>query len=282
MKFNVFTEMEYRVGAKSTLILSINALRNQHQTVLSEEFTISPYIKTEELPAVNGENRLIRFEVDDAALVKIGYKATVDNCYKLVDFSDKPDISVSQLDPIIIPYLNPSRYCQSDKLFRLANNYFGHIENSFDKVSALTRWINKNIEYLSGFSNSNTSAFDTVTEQAGVCRDFAHLGITLCRALNVPARYFTGYSYKLKPADFHACFEAYIGGEWVLFDATCLAPLNGIVKISTGRDAADAAIANLFGDVLFTSMIVGCELAEGETFEPFNYNSDATIGICYL
>lgn len=282
MKFNVFTEMEYRVGAKSTLILSINALRNQHQTVLSEEFTISPYIKTEELPAVNGENRLIRFEVDDPVLLKIGYKATVDNCYKLVDFADKPDIPVSQLDPIIIPYLNPSRYCQSDKLFRLANNYFGHIENSFNKVLTLTRWINKNIEYLSGFSNSNTSAFDTVTEQAGVCRDFAHLGITLCRALNVPARYFTGYSYKLKPADFHACFEAYIGGEWVLFDATGLAPLNGIVKISTGRDAADAAIANLFGDVLFTSMIVGCDLAEGEVFEPFYYNSDDTIGICYL
>ncbi len=282
MKFNVFTEMEYRVGAKSTLILSINALRNQHQTVLSEEFTISPYIKTEELPAVNGENRLIRFEVEDAALVKIGYKATVDNCYKLVDFADKPDIPVSQLDPTIIPYLNPSRYCQSDKLFRLANNYFGHIQNSFNKVLTLTRWINKNIEYLSGFSNANTSAFDTVTEQAGVCRDFAHLGITLCRALNVPARYFTGYSYKLKPADFHACFEAYIGGEWVLFDATDLAPLNGIVKISTGRDAADAAIANLFGDVLFTSMIVGCDLVDGEQFEPFYYNSEDTLGICYL
>lgn len=274
--------MEYRVGAKSTLILSINALRNQHQTVLSEEFTISPYIKTEELPAVNGENRLIRFEVEDAALVKIGYKATVDNCYKLVDFADKPDIPVSQLDPTIIPYLNPSRYCQSDKLFRLANNYFGHIQNSFNKVLTLTRWINKNIEYLSGFSNANTSAFDTVTEQAGVCRDFAHLGITLCRALNVPARYFTGYSYKLKPADFHACFEAYIGGEWVLFDATDLAPLNGIVKISTGRDAADAAIANLFGDVLFTSMIVGCDLVDGEPFEPFYYYSEDTIGICYL
>lgn len=282
MKFNVFTEMEYRVGAESTLILSINALRNQHQTVLSEEFTISPYIKTEELPAVNGENRLIRFEVAEATLLKIGYKATVDNSYKLVDFADKPDIPVSQLDPTIIPYLNPSRYCQSDKLFRLANNYFGHIENSFNKVLTLTRWINKNIEYLSGFSNSNTSAFDTVTEQAGVCRDFAHLGITLCRALNVPARYFTGYSYKLKPADFHACFEAYLGGEWVLFDATGLAPLNGIVKISTGRDAADAAIANLFGNVLFTSMIVGCELVEGETFEPFFYNSDDTVGICYL
>ncbi|MFD0751326.1 transglutaminase family protein [Mucilaginibacter calamicampi] len=282
MKFNVFTEMEYQVGAKSTLILSINALRNQHQTVLSEEFTLSPYIKTEELPAVSGENRLIRFEVEDPVLLKVSYKATVDNCFKLVDFADKPDIPVAQLDPSVIPYLNPSRYCQSDRLFRLANNLFGNIGNSFVKVLTLTRWINKNITYLSGFSNTHTSAFDTVTEQAGVCRDFAHLGITLCRALNIPARYFTGYSYQLKPADFHACFEAYLGGEWVLFDATGLAPLNGIVKISTGRDAADAAIANLFGNVLFTSMLVGCELAEGEVFESFYYNGNDTVGICYL
>lgn len=282
MKFNVFTEMEYQVGAESTLILSINALRNQHQTVLSEEFNISPYIKTEELSAVNGENRLIRFEVTEAALIKVAYKATVDNCYKLVDFSDKPDVPIAHLDPTIIPYLNPSRYCQSDRLFRLANNLFGNIDKPFYKVLALTRWINKNITYLSGYSNASTSAFDTVTEQAGVCRDFAHLGITLCRALNIPARYFTGYSYKLKPADFHACFEAYLCGEWVLFDATGLAPLNGIVKISTGRDAADAAIGNLFGNVLFTSMLVGCELVEGEPFEPFYYDGNDMVGICYL
>ncbi|PJJ79802.1 transglutaminase-like domain-containing protein [Mucilaginibacter auburnensis] len=282
MKFNVFTDMEYQIQSASTLLLSINALRNQHQTVLSEEFTISPYIKTEELPAVNGENRLIRFEVAEATTLKISYKATVDNCYKLVEYTDKPDIPVANLDPLIIPYLNPSRYCQSDKLFRLANNQFGHITNSFEKVLALTTWINQNVEYLSGFSNASTSAFDTVTEQAGVCRDFAHLGITLCRALNIPARYFTGYSYMLKPADFHACFEAYLGGEWILFDATGLAPLNGMVKIATGRDAADAAIANLFGDVLFTSMIVGCNLADGEIFIPFNYSVDSTAGICYL
>ncbi len=282
MKFNVFTEMEYQIQSASTLMLSINALRNQHQTVLSEEFTIDPYIKTEELPAINGENRLIRFEVTEPTILKIGYKATVDNCYKLVDYTGRPDTPVAQLDPLIMPYLNPSRYCQSDRLFRFANNQFGHIENSFEKVLALTTWINKNVQYLSGISNSSTSAYDTVTEQAGVCRDFAHLGITLCRALNIPARYFTGYSYMLKPADFHACFEAYLGGEWILFDATGLAPLNGMVKIATGRDAADAAIANLFGDVAFTSMIVSCYLAEGEDFTPFYYTPDSSAGIAYL
>jgi len=153
-------------------------------------------------------------------------------------------------------------------LFRLAHNLFGNIENPFEKVVTLANWINRNVEYRSGSTNSQTSAYDTVTQQAGVCRDFAHLGIALCRALTIPARYFTGYAYQLKPGDFHACFEAYIGDEWILFDATKLVPLNGLIKIATGRDAADTAIANIFGDILFTSMLVECALAD-ENFVPF-------------
>jgi len=137
------------------------------------------------------------------------------------------------------------------------------------------------VQYLSGSSNAQTSAFDTVTEQAGVCRDFAHLGIALCRALTIPARYFTGYAYQLQPADFHACFEAYIGTEWVLFDATRLVPLNGLIKIASGRDAADTAIANIFGGINFDAIQVSCELA-GEGFQPFYYNEGQSMGLLYL
>ncbi|RYY34823.1 MAG: transglutaminase family protein, partial [Sphingobacteriaceae bacterium] len=103
----------------------------------------------------------------------------------------------------------------------------------------------------------------------------------LCRALTIPARYFTGYAYKLYPADFHACFEAYIGGEWILFDATRLAPLNSMIKIATGRDAADAAIANIFGDINFNYMQVNCTLA-GENFVPYYYLPDNMQGLSYL
>ena len=85
---------------------------------------------------------------------------------------------------------------------------------------------------MRGSTNSDTSAYDTVTQRAGVCRDFAHLGIALCRALNIPARYFTGYAYELDPPDFHACFECYLGGRWMVFDATRLAHLNGLVRIA--------------------------------------------------
>jgi transglutaminase-like putative cysteine protease len=162
----------------------------------------------------------------------------------------------------------------------LANNKFGHIQNAFEKVIELTEWIHRNVEYLSGSTNSQTSAYDTVTEQAGVCRDFAHLGIALCRALTIPARYFTGYAYKLDPPDFHACFEAYLGGEWIVFDATRLAPLNGLVKIATGRDAADTAIASIFGNVLCSTITVSTACLE-ENFEPFYYNTRLQ-GLNYL
>ena len=135
--------------------------------------------------------------------------------------------------------------------------------------------------YLSGSTNAQTSAYDTVTEQAGVCRDFAHLGIALCRALTIPARYFTGYAYKLKPADFHACFEAYLGNQWVLFDATGLAPLNGMVKIATGRDAADAAVASIFGNAYGTRMTINCEVAE-DNFKAYFYPSGKFEGLSYL
>ncbi len=281
MKFNVFTEMEYTARSPGTIILNIHALRTPHQTVISETFTIEPYIKVEELVSAQGENRLMRFEIEDASAIKVTYKATIDNFCEIKDFSGIQEIPVARMDYSVFPYLYPSRYCQSDKLYRLANNLFGHIVNPFEKVITLTNWINKNVQYLSGSTNSQTSAFDTVTEQSGVCRDFAHLGIALCRALTIPARYFTGYAYHLKPADFHACFEAYIGNEWVLFDATRLVPLNGLIKIASGRDAADTAIANIFGNVIFTSMQVSCELAENG-FEPFYYEQPGLKGLSYL
>lgn len=281
MKFNVSAKLTYNVQEASTIILNIHAIRSSAQTILNESFVIDPYIKTEELIPVQGENRYVRFEVPEAAIVKIDYNALIDTSFKKINGALLNDVPVIQLQPSVLPYLSPSRYCQSDKLYRFANTRFGKIENAFEKVLALTDWIYNNVEYLSGSTNSETSAYDTATEQAGVCRDFAHLGIALCRALSIPARYFTGYSYELKPSDFHACFEAYLGNEWVLFDATKLAPLNGMVKIATGRDAADTAIATMFGNVYCSYIAVSCELAE-EKFKPFNYDRKKPRGITYL
>jgi transglutaminase-like putative cysteine protease len=281
MKFRVMGTLGYEVMMPSTFILNIHALRTPAQAVLEESFLIDPYYKIEELIPQHTENRFIRVEVTEPATVNISYSAIIDTSYKQTPGAELTNVPVMQMDTSVLPYLFPSRYCQSDKLFRFAHNKFGKIENAFEKVLALTNWIHDNVEYLSGSTNSQTSAYDTVTEQAGVCRDFAHLGIALCRALDIPARYFTGYAYQLNPPDFHACFEAYMGGNWVIFDATKLVPLNGLVKIATGRDAADASISTIFGHVNFLTISASCQLAD-ENFEPVYYNSDNPMGLTYL
>ena len=279
MKFNVFSELEFDAATAGTLVLNVHALRTPSQTILEESFMIDPYIKFEEIISIEG-NRLVRFEVHEPGTIKVNYKATVDSCYKVTDHTNVMEVPLAQLDTAILPYLYPSRYCQSDKLYRLAHNLFGAISTPFDQVTALTEWIYSNVQYLSGSTNVETSAFDTVTEQQGVCRDFAHLGIALCRALTIPARYFTGYAYLLQPPDFHACFEAYLGGEWVFFDATRLIPVNGLVKIAGGRDAADTALANIFGEIILKNITVGCDLAE-TGFEPVYYLPNIKAGISY-
>lgn len=279
MKFNVYSELEFEAATAGTLVLNIHALRTPSQNILEESFRIDPYIKFEEIISIEG-NRLIRFETLEPGTINISYKATVDNCVKITDHSTLQELPLAQLDTHILPYLYPSRYCQSDKLYRLAHNLFGHIPTPFEQVTALTEWIYTNVQYLSGSTNVETSAFDTVTEQQGVCRDFAHLGIALCRALTIPARYFTGYAYLVQPPDFHACFEAYLGGEWVFFDATRLMPVNGMVKIAGGRDAADTALANIFGEITLKNINVGCDLAE-DAFEPIYYLPNIMHGISY-
>ncbi len=280
MKFKVTGQLGYEVIAPSTFILNIHALRTPAQAILEETFTVDPYFKIEEFSHYT-ENRFIRLEVTEPATLNISYSALVDTSFKLTSDDQLTRVPIADVDPIVLPYIFPSRYCQSDKLFRFANNKFGKINNAFEKVIALTQWIHDNVEYLSGSTNSQTSAYDTATELAGVCRDFAHLGIALCRALDIPARYFTGYAYQLNPPDFHACFEAYLGGKWIIFDATQLTPLNGLVKIATGRDAADAAIASIFGNVNCLSVSANCELAD-QNFEPVFYDSNNPVGLTYL
>ena len=266
MIFQVSCRLEYAIKFPSTLILNVHAQRNASQTVLQEEFVIEPKLRVSEFTAEGTQNRFIRLETGRHKTLSIGYDATVDCDYQTYKVSSVEATPVGELSSAAIPYLFPSRYCQSDRLSRLAWDLFGKIDNPHEKVVAITDWIHDNVEYLRGTTNSMTSAFDTVTQRTGVCRDFSHLGIALCRALNIPARYFSGYAYQLEPPDFHACFECFIGDAWVVFDATRLAFLNGLVRIGTGRDAADAAVASIFGSARCTRLEVVCTLGAGQKF----------------
>lgn len=282
MKFKVFSELEYQVMMPSTFIFNIQLSRTSSQVVLEEFIKIDPYFPMEEFNSQDGSTRFIRLEVKDQVTFKINYSATVDSRYKIVNESlDRNHMPLATLDADVIPYIFPSRYCQSDKLQNLANREFGRIDNPYFKVLAINEWIYYNVEYIMGSTNSGTSAIDTISERVGVCRDFAHLGIALCRALSIPARYFTGYAYSLNPQDFHACFEAYVGGEWIIFDPTMRAPLNGLIKIANGRDAADASVTSIFGNTICTNIYVQCDSLDPNFVYYDYYNKKNVEAISY-
>lgn len=273
MKFKVSARIRYKAQSPSTLVLSTQPFKSLNQLVTEETFTTNPLLNRKELNSLAGEKRFSIIDIPDSGDVSIEYKAIVENSVKVIPARQLDDVPISLMTASALSYLNPSRYCQSDKLYKFAYNKFGKIGNAFEKVMAIRDWIYNNVEYSSGYTTPQTSAFDTITEQTGVCRDFAHLGIALCRALTIPARYFTCYAYQLQPQDFHACFEAYLGGYWVIIDATKMVPINGLVKIATGADATDTALASIFGNLQFQNMEVSTTLLS-EEFEYLDYNSN--------
>jgi transglutaminase-like putative cysteine protease len=124
---------------------------------------------------------------------------------------------------------------------RFVQREFSASSDGVARIMAVLEWIKRNVDYISGVSNAETTAERTFVDRAGVCRDFTHLGITLSRALGIPARAVSAYALDLNPPDFHAVFEVYLEGNWWLIDPTRLAPVEGIVRIGSGRDAPDIA-----------------------------------------
>lgn len=279
MKFRVSSVLTYQATSPSTIVLGNQALRTRSQKVLEESLVVDPVLPTDEFSSLSGDSRFVRIAVEPGTDVRVEYRAVVETSCELISAKNLEKVAVAKLDHSTLNYLFPSRYCQSDKLARLAWREFGGIAGTFEKVMAIRNWINANVDYQRGSTDSQTSAYDTVTQRAGVCRDFAHLGVALCRALNIPARYFSGYAYQLEPADLHACFEVYIGGRWIVFDATDLAPLNGLVRIGTGRDAADTSVASLFGSIVGKSIEVTCECLSPD-FKPLRSKDLQGKGVC--
>jgi transglutaminase-like putative cysteine protease len=182
---------------------------------------------------------------------------------------------VAKLPGPVLPYIYPSRYCQSDRLLRLAVKEFGHLWQGYARVQAIRDWVLNRVTFQSNTSTGITSAVDTLVEEVGVCRDFAHLMIALCRAVNIPARFATGIDYGadpvLGPTDFHAYVEVYVGDRWYLFDPSGVAIPMGFLRFGTGRDAADAAFATIFGGVIGAAPVISIEAipnAQGQLVVP--------------
>jgi transglutaminase-like putative cysteine protease len=195
--------------------------------------------------------------------LKLNYSATVDITHHRTNPATLPEVPVQFLRPEVLSYLYPSRYCQSDRLSAMANAEFGRLWHGHSRVASIVDWVTQHITFMSSTSNSHTSAVDTLIERVGVCRDFAHVMIALCRALNIPARLATGTDYGADPAlgppDFHAYVEVYLGDRWYIFDPSGTGIPMGFIRLGTGRDAADVAFATIFGKVSAYSPLIHAE-----------------------
>jgi transglutaminase-like putative cysteine protease len=174
--------------------------------------------------------------------------------YEAVAEGEAPVAEPTTLDRIV--YSRPSRYCQSDALTPVARELFGDLRGH-ELLLAARNWVNGRTAYVSGSSRATDGALDTFHARQGVCRDYAHLLIAVLRALDVPARLVSVFAPGLSPMDFHAVVEAIVDGEWFVLDATGLAPRRSMLRIATGRDAADTAfLTNTLTDLDFRSLEV--------------------------
>ncbi len=252
-KVIVDCELQYLATGLSDFVFNIQASHNNWQDIMEEKLTFNP-----DYPATfglghTGQNRLLRVS-NIVNSFSIRYQATVNVSYPSPT-GNELEIKISNLPLDVIPYIWSSRYCESDAILKLANELFGQLTPGYSRVEAICQWIRDNINYQPGITNSITSSRNILDGGKGVCRDFSHLGISFCRALNIPARFVTGYAHFSEPPnDFHAIFEAYLGDRWILFDPTAMSPVDELVRIATGRDASDTAFSTIFGPVVMTYM----------------------------
>jgi transglutaminase-like putative cysteine protease len=173
--------------------------------------------------------------------------------------------AIEELPDECMQYLLGSRYCETDLLSNDAWRMFGHTPLGRDRVQAICDFVHRHIRFDYNCARPTRTAFETYREGVGVCRDYAHLAVSLCRAMNIPARYCTGYISDVglpppyAPMDFCAWFEAYLGNTWQTFDPRNNAPRTGRILMARGRDAADVAISNTFGSSLLRKFLVVCE-----------------------
>jgi transglutaminase-like putative cysteine protease len=169
---------------------------------------------------------------------------------------------IDQLPDEILLYLMPSRYCETDKLTDIAWSLFANTPPGWARVQAIVAFVHKHVTFGYEHAHAMKTAFDVYEQKAGVCRDFAHLALTLCRCMGIPARYCTGYMGDIgippepEPMDFSGWFEVYLSGQWYTFDARHNIPRIGRILMATGRDAADVALSTSFGRMTLTKFVV--------------------------
>jgi transglutaminase-like putative cysteine protease len=263
MRLHAGCKLLFEATGPSSLILMLRPRNGPSQRIVSEVNEYEP--DTVEHDFIDSNGNLCQRLTVKPGNFQIESTVTVETSDFIVTAPGAGFVPVHELPDVVLPFLLPSRYCQSDFLGELAQTMIEDQREGYDQVEAICSWIHTNIEYRYGTSSASTSAVDTVDTKVGVCRDFVHLGIALCRSLSIPSRMVVGYLHKLKPMDLHAWLEAFVGGHWYTFDATQAQPSGNRIAIAYGRDAADVAIAHQFGPIDLTGMQVWVHAAQSES-----------------
>jgi transglutaminase-like putative cysteine protease len=268
MRLRVGCEFAYESTWQTPAVLLVHARDDDPHHILTETWETLPDVPTHGYRDVYN-NRCQRLSLPMGAST-LRYDAVVE----ISGAPDDVDTSavqhpVEELPDDVILFTLPSRYCLSDALSNTAWELFGGAPLGWGKVQAVCDWIHDNIEY-GVKSTPLTTALEVYERRGGVCRDFAHLGVTFCRALNIPARYVFGYMPDIgvpppyPPMDFHAWFEVYLGDRWWTFDARFNTPRIGRVPIGRGRDAVDVAMVTTWGAAQFRQMTVWADVITEE------------------
>lgn len=241
----VNARLELDISGRTNMVFSMAAAQGVNFESESLSFILDGVAQTSTELVDSHGTRLHQF-VSGPGRMSVEYNAEISG-------SAGPPPS-SDLD--LVTYLRPSRYCESDRLTPTARSEFSGLSGHL-LLSAVTEWVSQRLRYVTGSSLPTDGAEQTLLARRGVCRDYAHLVIALLRAVDVPARMVSVFAPGLYPMDFHAVCEAYVDGAWWVVDATRLAPRQSMVRIATGRDAADTAfLTNHWADLMLTDMSV--------------------------
>lgn len=259
MRLDAGCELTFDMQAPTPLVLMLRPRSGYGQWVAREEYALEPHVFVTEYTDIYGN--LCQRLVAPPGQFRIHTSAQVEAMDTIDQHPGTAFTPVQQLPDSVLQFLLPSRYCQSDMLSQMAQEIVGEVAPGYDQVESIRAWIHANVEYRYNTSDASTSAMETAEQRVGVCRDFAHLGMALCRSLSIPARMVVGYLYQLEPMDLHAWFETFVGGRWYTFDATQDTPRGGRIAIAYGRDAADVSLTTQFGTARLMSLRVWVEQA---------------------
>lgn len=258
MKLSIHSMLDYNFAAPTDVLLQLEAAAIPEQTIEHAHIDISDCQHFARVAAQDmiGERIWLRVE----GRLVVDYRSTIAINRLLSDCHGLDKVAPHRLPGETVQYLMPSRYCPSDQFQTFVDGEFGGLEGG-TLVMTMRDWVHDHLSYVPGASDADTTALDTFVKRQGVCRDYAHLMVTLSRACGIPARIASVYALGVEPQDFHAVAEIFIGGEWHLVDATGMAQEAAMAKIGVGRDAADVAFLTAYGQAFMNAQSVSVEPA---------------------